>query len=102
MARMAVRITLVFLLMLWTFGPALMCVDPWDAFPDTGDNMIVFLAIASLCFGAGCCLALLALPLLLRVIAEVHVPPFPICLSETARIFSRVWLPSRLPQPLRV
>ncbi len=54
-------VVLVFLLVLWTFGPALMCVDPRDAFPDAGDNIIVFLAIASLCFGAGCCIAFLAL-----------------------------------------
>ncbi len=99
---MTVWIALVFLLVLWTFGPALMCVDPRDAFPDAGDNIIVFLAIASLCFGAGCCIAFLALPLLLRVISGMHLPPFPGSMSESTRLVLLFCLPLRLLQPMRI
>lgn len=101
MQKMVIRIAFLFLLAVWIAGPALIDVDPWDAFPDTGDHVIVFMAISSLCVGAACCLALLVFRLLMCV-AAIYGLPFPSPLSEICRDFSCLQLPLRLPQPLRI
>jgi hypothetical protein len=101
MQQPAVRIALLFLLVIWVCGPALICVDPWDVFPDTGDSAIVFLAIVSLCMGAACSLTCLALSLLMRDAgARIPLPPSP--LLQFSSITSRIRVPLLLLQPLRI
>ncbi len=102
MQLIALRVALPFLPVMWICGPPLTCVDPWDAFPDTGDSVIVFLAIVSLCIGAACCLACLVL-LLIMTAAKNERIAFPQFLSHTiTQILSLDQVPSPLLQPLRI
>jgi hypothetical protein len=65
MRRTAIQITLVLLLGIGLCGPIFQNLDPWDSFPDTGDNFVLVLAAASVWFGLTLCVALL-IPLLLQ------------------------------------
>ena len=61
MARKLSGAALLFLLCLWLLGPVMENVDPWDIFPDAGDNIILILTGLSACFGLLLCLAALLL-----------------------------------------
>ena len=51
-------------------------VDPWDIFPDTGDNIILVLTVLTVSLGAILCLALLIFGLL-KSAARCLRPSFP-------------------------
>ena len=59
MVRKLSGAALLFLLCLWVLGPVFANVDPWDIFPDAGDNIILILTGLSACFGLLLCLAAL-------------------------------------------
>ena len=62
--RALFRLVLIGLLLIWLGGPFLNGIDPWDAFPDTGDNFILLLTVGSVCIGLMLDLAMLAIRLL--------------------------------------
>ena len=90
---------LVLLLGVWLGGPALENVDPWDIFPDTGDNIIVTLTAAAACLGAILCLALLISGLLQPASCAVWALPALAPLAGSPRILPprSVWFESALP-----
>jgi len=47
-----VRIAFLALLVLSLGGPVISNVDPWDAFPDSGDTALFVLGALALCLGA--------------------------------------------------
>jgi hypothetical protein len=51
------RIAFAALLVLFLGSPVLFSVDPWDAFPDSGDTAIIILWAAALYLGAALLLA---------------------------------------------
>jgi len=51
------RITFLTLLVLFLGGPAIFGLDPWDAFPDSGDTALLVLCAAALCLGGALLLA---------------------------------------------
>ncbi len=57
MKRVFILAILVFLLVLWFGGPLLENIDPWDIFPDIGDQAILVLTAAAALLGATFCLA---------------------------------------------
>ncbi len=65
MHRTAILLTVVLLLGVGLCGPAFQNVDPWDHFPDSGDSLVLILAMAGMWFGMTLCLALL-IPLLFQ------------------------------------
>ena len=102
MGHGAVRVVIFLLIAIGALGPALTCVDPWDAFPDTGDNLIIFLAIASLCLGAASCLAVWAFALLVLLVAGSHTPLLPSSLCKIEHNLSLIWTGLRPLQTLRI
>ncbi len=47
-----VKIAFWLLIALFLGGPIFADIDPWDAFPDTGDTMLLALWTTALCLGA--------------------------------------------------
>jgi hypothetical protein len=57
MSRRFKVVAVIFLLSLCVLEPVLQNLDPWDLFPDAGDNIIVLLLILAACVAFVLCLA---------------------------------------------
>ena len=101
MRRALIQFVLVLLLGVWLGGPVLENVDPWDIFPDTGDNIILVLTAATACLGAILCLAFLIARMLEPAGAACALPArAPLPESHPVLPPHSAWFES--PQPLRI
>jgi hypothetical protein len=101
MTKAILNFALLLLLAVWVAGPAFADVDPWDSYPDTGDTITLFLAVAGICLGAICCLALKVYQLFKPIVAAfVLLPPRLLC--EICPVSPRHCFSLGPPQPLRI
>ncbi len=101
MHRSLVYIAITLLIAVYVCGPALEGVDPWDIFPDSGDDVILVLTAVAIWFGAALTFALL-IPVFLNraeITALVHAPSRIVPLDSTLAIDR---LPSQSPLLLRI
>lgn len=101
MKRNLVRIAVALALCVWLLGPAFENVDPWDIFPDTGDNIILILTALTVLLGAVLCLALLIAKCLQPAgkVAPLDLSPIPFPPMRDLLRDSAWW---EWPQPLRI
>ena len=101
MRRALIQFALLVILVVWLGGPVFENVYPWDIFPDSGDNLVLMLTAAAVCFGAMLSLALLICRFF-KPAGTVHVFPAPSATAPGHRPlpFHSLSFPS--PQPLRI
>ncbi len=94
------RIGILTLLLFYLGSPVFLSVDPWDAFPDSGDTAIIVLWAAALCLGAAILVAAHGMNLIRRGVRprDAHQVSAESASSDCFRPFC----PIRSPKPLRI
>ncbi len=94
------RIGILTLLLFYLGSPVFLSLDPWDAFPDSGDTAIIVLWATALCLGAAILVAAHGISLILRGVRPRDSRP----LCPDSPSFDRFHLSfrSRSPKPLRI
>jgi hypothetical protein len=101
MTKVILNSGLFLLLAVWVAGPAFADVDPWDSYPDTGDTIILLLAVAGSCVGALCCMAHEVYQLFRPIVAAFVLLPARLS-GEVCPVCPRHYCSLGPPQPLRI